>query len=278
MLTVVLAGAGFAGTETAGAINDLLRGAVKFYPNLRKEMLRVVVVHPGERILPELSESLGRYAEKHLRRRGVEVRLGTKVTGYNGRQLSLSDGTKIDTRLVIWTAGITPAPVLADLPCAKERGRLLTNAFLQVPGWPGVWSLGDCASVPDALNPGKFCPPTAQYAIRQAKTLAGNIVADLRGQDLQPFRFKMLGMLAAIGRRAGVAEILSLRFSGLVAWLLWRGIYLSKLPGPQNKVRVALDWALDLVFSKNIVELPTLPSPTMSEQEEPLVPETVEKH
>ena len=132
-----------------------------------------------------------------------------------------------------------------------------------------MWTLGDCALVPDPLNPGKFYPPTAQHAIRQAAVLAGNIVAGMRGQALRPFRFKTLGMLAAIGRHAGVAEILGMRFSGMIAWWLWRGIYLSKLPGFQKKVRVALDWTLDLIFSKDIVQLPTLRSPTMSKAEEP---------
>jgi len=269
MLTIVVAGGGFAGAETAGAVNDLLRGAIKFYPNLREDMLRVVVVHSGDVILPELSESLGRYAQNRLRRRGVEIRLKTAVTGYDGKNLTLNDGTKISTRLVVWTAGITPSPLLSRLPCALQRGHIVANACLQVPDWPGVWTLGDCASVPDPLNPGKFYPPTAQHAIRQAAVLANNIVAGMRGQPLQPFRFKTLGMLAAIGRHAGVAEIFGMKFSGIVAWWLWRAIYLSKLPGLQNKVRVSLDWALDLVFSKDIVELPTLRSPTMSEAEEP---------
>jgi NADH dehydrogenase len=269
MLTVVVAGGGFAGAETAGAVNDLLREAVRFYPNLREGMLRIVLVHPGEVILPELSESLGRYAQTQLKRRGVEIRLKTGVAAYDGKELTLSDGTKIITRLVIWTAGITPSPLVSGLPCAKERDRVLVNACLQIPQWPGVWALGDCVSVPDLLNPGKYCPPTAQHAIRQAAVLAANIVAEIRGQAVQPFRFKTLGMLAAIGRRAGVAEILGMKFSGFIAWVLWRGIYLSKLPGMQKKVRVALDWALDLVFSKDIVQLPTLRSATMSEPERP---------
>jgi len=269
MLTVVVAGGGFAGVETAGAVNDLLREAIRFYPNLREDMLRVVLAHPGDVILPELSSSLGRYAEKQLGRRGVEIRLKTAVTGYDGKELTLNNGTTITTRLLIWTAGITPSPLLSGLPCAIQRGHVVANDCLQVPDWPGVWTLGDCALVPDPLNPGKFYPPTAQHAIRQAAVLAGNIVAAMRGQALQPFRFKMLGMLAAIGRHAGVAEILGMRFSGVIAWWLWRAIYLSKLPGLQKKVRVALDWALDLVFSKDIVQLPTLRSPTMSQPEEP---------
>jgi NADH dehydrogenase len=269
MLTVAVAGGGFAGAETAGAVNDLLREAIHFYPNLREDMLRIVLVHHGEVILPELSESLGRYAETQLQKRGVEIRLNTGVTGYDGKELTLSDGTKIITRLVVWTAGITPSPLVSGLPCAKERDRVVVNACLQIPQWPGVWALGDCASVPDSLNPGKYCPPTAQHATRQAAVLAANLVAEMRGQALQPFRFKTLGMLAAIGRRAGVAEILGVRFSGIIAWALWRAIYLFKLPGLQKKVRVALDWALDLVFSRDIVQLPTLRSATISEREGP---------
>jgi NADH dehydrogenase len=269
MLTVVVAGGGFAGVETAGAVNDLLREAIKFYPNLREDMLRVVLVHAGDVVLPELSASLGRYAQKQLGRRGVDIRLRTAVIGYDGKELTLNDGTSIVTRLVIWTAGITPSPLLSNLPCAIQRGHVVANEYLQVPEWPGVWTLGDCALVPDPLNPGKFYPPTAQHAIRQAAVLAGNIVAAMRGQALQPFRFKMLGMLAAIGRHAGVAEIFGMRFSGIIAWCLWRAIYLGKLPGLQKKVRVALDWTLDLIFSKDIVQLPTLRSPTMSQAEEP---------
>ena len=130
-----------------------------------------------------------------------------------------------------------------------------------------MWALGDCALVPDPLNPGKFYPPTAQHATRQAAVLAGNIVAALNGQPPAPFKFKMIGLLAAIGRRTGVAEIYGVKFSGIIAWWLWRGIYLSKLPGFQKKVRVALDWMLDLLFSKNIVQLPTIRSPTISEAE-----------
>ena len=267
MLTVVVAGGGFAGVETAGAVNDLLREAMKFYPQLKEELCRVVVVHPGDVILPELSASLGRYAEKQLARRKVEIRLKTKVTGYDGNAVALDDGTKIATRMLIWTAGITPSLLISSLPCAIERGRVVPNDCLQVPNWPGVWALGDCALVPDPLNPGKFYPPTAQHAIRQASLLARNIVAAMRGRAPQPFKFKIIGLLATIGRRHGVAEIFGWQFSGFIAWWLWRAIYLSKLPGLQKKVRVAMDWTLDVLFSKDLVQLPTIRSPTMSEIE-----------
>jgi NADH dehydrogenase len=268
-LTAVIAGGGFAGVETVGAVNDFLREGLKFYPRLKADMLRVVLVHPGEVLLPELGASLGRYAERKQGARGVEIRLKTKVIGYDGREVALDDGTRIATRMLVWTAGITPAPVLAGLPCALEHGRVVTDEFLQVPSFPGVWALGDCAFVPDPLNPGKPYPPTAQHAARQAAVLAENLVAVMRGEPPRPFRFKILGLLASIGRRTAVAEILGVNFSGLVAWFLWRGIYLSKLPGFQKKVRVALDWMLDLFFSKDIVQLPTLRSLAVSEAERP---------
>ena len=266
-LTVVVAGAGFAGTETAGAVNDLLRESMRFYKNLSEEMLRVVLVDPGEHILPELGERLGRYAKERLGRRGVEVHTKTGVKGFDGDEVLLDGGVRIATRMLIWTAGITPPPLLGGLPCKTERGRVVADECLRVPDWPGVWALGDCALVPDALQPGKFCPPTAQHAIRQAAVLAGNVAAALRGGPAQPFRFKIIGLLATIGRRTGVAEILGFRFSGILAWWLWRGIYLAKLPGFQKKVRVMVDWTLDLFFSKDIVQLPTLRSPTLSEPE-----------
>jgi len=267
VLTVVVAGAGFAGVETIGAVNDLLREAMKFYPRLSREMLRVVLVDPGDHILPELGASLGHYAQERIARRGVEVRLGTRVASYDGREVTLHDGTKLATGMLIWTAGITPPPLLSGLPCNTQGGRIVTTACFEVEGWPGVWALGDCACVPDVLAPGSFCPPTAQHATRQARVLAGNIAGALRGRAPQPFQFRIIGLLATIGRRTGVAQILGFRFSGIVAWCLWRGIYLAKLPGVQKKLRVALDWTLDLFFSKDLVQLPTLRSPTLSEGE-----------
>ncbi len=278
MLTVIVAGGGFAGVETAGAVNDYLLEAKRFYHNVKKDMVRVILVHDGEVLLPELTETLGRYAQEKLRQRGVEVRLKTRVTGYDGKEVSLDDGTKIATRIAIWTAGTTPPAVLSSLPCTMQRNRILANEYLQVPDWQGVWTLGDCALVPNLLNAGKFHPPTAQHAIRQAATVANNIAAVLRGQTLQPFKFKMIGMLATIGLRIGVAEIFGMRFSGIIAWWLWRSIYLSKLPGLQKKVRVAINWTLDLFFSKDIVQLRMLGGQAVSENEQPLTPSTDEKN
>jgi NADH dehydrogenase len=268
LLTFVVAGGGFAGVETIASINDFVRDALPFYANLNESMLRVVLVHPGPVILPELGESLGRYAQKILSRRGIEIRTDTKVTGLSADAVSLSDGTTIKTSTVVWTAGTSPNPLLATLPCKTDRGRVRVNESLEVPEWPGVWALGDCALVPD-IRTGKFHPPTAQHALREGKTVARNIVASLLDRPKKPFNFKTLGLLASIGRRTGVAQILGMNFSGFLAWWLWRSIYLSKLPGLEKKVRVALDWTLDLLFSKDIVQFMTLRSPTLSGAENP---------
>lgn len=261
LLTVVVAGGGFSGIETIAGINDFLREATRFYSHLTEKQIRVVVVHPGPVILPELGEELGAYAQKELAARGVEIRVNTRVKAIHstdsfGRIVELSDGAMIPTRSLIWTAGTCAHALTGRLPCDNDRGRLTVDEYMRLNGWPGVWALGDCASVPD-LTTGKSCPPTAQHAIRQGKALARNIAAQLDGRELKPFRFKTLGLLAAIGRRSGVASILGFRFSGFFAWFLWRGIYLAKLPRLEKKVRVALDWSLDLFFSKDLVQFHT---------------------
>jgi len=266
LLTFVVAGGGFAGVETIASLNDFVREALRFYPNLREEFLRVVLVHPGPVILPELGENLGAYAQGKLAARQVEIRVNTRVTGVSERGVELSDGSAILTKTLVWTAGTSPNPLLDMLPCPKERGRLLVNEFLEVPDWPGVWALGDCALVPDRQS-GKFCPPTAQHALREGKVLAENLVATVHGGRKKPFVFTTIGQLATIGRRTGVANIMGVNFSGFLAWWLWRTIYLSKLPRFEKKVRVALDWTLDLLFSKDLVQFVTLRAPTMSRPE-----------
>ena len=253
LLTFVVAGGGFAGVETVASVNDFLRDAIPFYPNLKKEMLRVVLVHPGEFILPELGEKLGRYADKKLRKRGVEIRPKTKVSKVQPNEIELSDGEKIVSSTLIWTAGISPNPILDHVPCLKERGRIKVNANLEVEGMDGLWALGDCALVPDPAT-GGYSPPTAQHASREGKVVARNIMASVYGAQKKPFSFKTLGALAAIGRRTGVARILGVNFSGFLAWFLWRGIYWSKLPRVEKKMRVAIDWALDVFFSKDFVQ------------------------
>jgi NADH dehydrogenase len=248
-----VAGGGFAGVETIAAINDFVRQSLKFYPNLTSSALRMVLVHPGSVILPELDVKLGAYAQRKLEERGVEVHVQDKVTGYDGEFAALSDGEAIPTRSLIWTAGTMPSSLLNDLPCMKERGRLLVEETLELPDWSGVFALGDCALVPDHKT-GKFCPPTAQHALRQGRIVAQNLVASLRGGRMKPFSFATIGQLAAIGRRTGVANIFGVNFSGFIAWWLWRTIYLSKLPRFEKKLRVALDWTLDVLFSKDLVQ------------------------
>jgi NADH:ubiquinone reductase (H+-translocating) len=256
LMTFVVAGGGFAGVETIAAIHDFMHEAIAHYPHLEHEHVRMVLVHPGEVILPELTRKLGLYAQKKLGKRGIEIHLGTKVAGLTAEGVALSDGTTIPTANLIWTAGTSPHPLLEQLACAKERGRILVDEFLQVHGHDGLWGLGDCAMVPDKAK-GGFCPPTAQHASRQGVVLARNLAAAIRGGRKRPFAFKTMGQLAAIGRRSGVANILGINFSGFVAWWLWRTIYLMKLPRFERKVRVALDWSLDLLFTKDLVHCPT---------------------
>ena len=251
-LTFVVAGGGFAGVETVASLNDFVREALPFYPNLSEDMLRVMLVHSGPVILPELGESLGQYTEKVLARRGVEIRLGTRVKRVTETKVFLADNVSIPSRTLVWTAGTVPSPIISSLPCAKERGRLLVNQFLRLPDWPDVWAVGDCAFVPDMRNPGKSHPPTAQHAIREGKVVAQNIAAVLLAHPLRSFSFRTIGLLASIGRRMGVARVLGLNFSGFFAWWMWRTVYLSKLPGLDKKVRVAFDWTLDLLFPKDV--------------------------
>jgi NADH dehydrogenase len=229
-------------------------------------MLRIVLVHSGPVILPELHETLGIYAQRKLSDRKIEVHLNTKVQGYSEGAVQLSDGTTIHTNTLVWTAGISANPLLETIPCAKERGRLRVTDSLEVADWPGVWALGDCSAALD-LQTGKFYPPTAQHALRQGKIVAHNIAAAIRGGEKKPFRFSTIGQLAAIGRRTGVANILGVNFSGFSAWWLWRTIYLSKLPRFEKKLRVAFDWTLDLLFSKDLVQFLDVREPIISRPE-----------
>jgi NADH:ubiquinone reductase (H+-translocating) len=227
----------------------------------------VVLVHPGDVILPELGPKLGAYAQRKLAERKVEIRVDTKVVQVADDAVDLSDGSRIPAQTVIWTAGTSPNPLVAKLGCKLDHGRIVTNEFLELPDWPGVWALGDCASVLDRKT-GHPYQPTAQHAVRQGKTVAKNVCAAVRGGTKEPFSFSTLGLLAAIGRRTGVANILGVNFSGFIAWFLWRTIYLSKLPRFEKKVRVALDWTLDLLFTKDLVHFLDLRPPTVSHEED----------
>jgi NADH:ubiquinone reductase (H+-translocating) len=250
LLTFVVVGAGFAGVETLGGIHDFLRAAIRFYPNLAPEFVHTILISSDEFILPELGSKLGAYAQRKLAARGVEILTRTRVTAVRDSMVELSDGRTIPATTLIWAAGNAPNPLVADLPVPKSSGRILVNEYLEVDGFTGVWALGDCASIPDRKT-GGFHPPTAQHAIREGRCVARNVVADIVGGRKKPFRFSTLGRLAAIGRRTGVANVFGLNFSGFFAWWLWRTIYLFKLPRLEKKMRVALDWTLDLCFAKD---------------------------
>jgi NADH dehydrogenase len=256
LLTIVVAGGGFAGVETIAAVNDFMREALRFYPRLRQADVRLLLVHAGPHILPELGEELGVYAARKLASRGVEIRTETRVAAVDPDTVTFNDGTRVASRLLVWTAGTSPHPLLQALPCALDRGRVVVDGTLAIPGWPGVWALGDCAVVPDSRS-GKPHPPTAQHALREARTVAANIHAAIDGRPAVPFAFRTIGQLAAIGRRTGVARIFGVKFSGFLAWWLWRTVYLSKLPRLEKKIRVALDWTLDLIFPKDFVQFMT---------------------
>jgi NADH dehydrogenase len=251
LLTFVTAGGGFSGAETTGAINDFVRETIRYYPELSEHFVRVVVVHPGDFLLPELGKELGKYAERKLRERKVEVIKGTRVASYDGSVVTLSNGTSILARTLIWTAGVKPSACIASLPHEKERGRLRVNEYLAVPGLTGVWAAGDCAAVPD-VKTHKFHPPTAQHGLREGLVAAKNVEAAILGRPLKPFMFTTLGQLATIGRRTGVAKVFGVKFSGFIAWWLWRSVYLVKLPRLAKKLRVMVDWTLDLFFGREI--------------------------
>ena len=250
LLTFVVAGGGFAGVETLGAINDFVREAIRFYPNLHHDHVRMVLVTPDELILPELGAKLGAYAQRKLLSRGIEIITHARVKAVTHAGIELTTGAIIPSNTLVWTAGTVAHPMLAELPLPSERGRIKVDQFLQVPGFSGLWAVGDCALIPDTLT-GGFQPPTAQHAIREGRAAAYNVVAEIEGRRKETFRFSALGKLAAIGRRSGVANILGINFAGFFAWWLWRTVYLCKLPGFEKKVRVALDWTLDLCFSKD---------------------------
>jgi NADH dehydrogenase len=260
LLTFVIAGGGFAGVELAGALNDFAHGILADYPKLQPNELKIVLVHSRDRVLPELSESLARYAQKKMEMRGVLFHLNARLVDARPGVVVLSDA-EIRSDTLVWTAGTAPHPLVKSLALEKDkRGGLVVDSTLAVPGHAGLWALGDCAAVSDTTS-GKACPPTAQFAIREAELLASNIVARLQGRPARGFHFDSLGALCVLGHQTACAELTipfarnkSIRFSGLFAWAIWRGIYLAKLPGLERKIRVLMDWTIELFFPRDIVQ------------------------
>jgi NADH dehydrogenase len=256
LLTFAVAGAGFAGVEAVAELNAFVREAARSYNPLPRQEIRVLLLSSSARILPELDASLAAFATHKLRQRGVEVRLSDRVASVTPDTVLLQSGERLPTHTLVSTVGNAPHPLLARLELPADRsGRVAVDRFLAVPGFPGLWAAGDCASVPNPSQPGTSCPPTAQHAVRQASCLAANILAAINGQMRVPFSFGGLGQLASLGGHSAVAEVRGVKFSGLLAWLLWRAVYLSKLPGRERRVRVWLDWMLDLTVKKDIVQL-----------------------
>jgi len=255
LLTVVVVGGGFTGVEAAGHLFDLVRNIMPFYPQLSRTRPRMVLLQRGARIVPEFQhDSLSEFALQKLLENGLDVRLNTDVQEVTARYVRLGTGERIETGLVVCSVGTAPVALIKNIGLPMERGRLKTEPNMRVTGSANVWAFGDCAAVPNAWN-GQISPPTAQFALRQAKQMAANLVRVQRGEPTKPFYFRPQGLLATIGHQNGVAEIYKLKFSGLVAWFLWRTIYLMKIPTFRRKLNVIVDWTWDIFFKPNVVQV-----------------------
>jgi NADH:ubiquinone reductase (H+-translocating) len=254
LLSFAVIGGGFSGVEVAGEIFDLLIACRKFYPSLRAEPPRVVILHGPRRLLTELPESLGDYACKRLESRGLTIRLDTHAHAVTPLGVTLNDGSLVPAGTVVCTIGNTVGPLMAASGLPLEHGRLRTEPDMRIPGQTNVWALGDCALVPNAED-GKPSPTLAQFALRQARQLADNMKRAVAGEPTRPFSFRMLGSFAAIGHHNAVGQVLGLKVSGFFAWVMWRTIYLGKMPTLGRKIQVAFDWFWDMFFPRDIVML-----------------------
>jgi NADH dehydrogenase len=257
LLTFVVAGGGFNGVETVGAINDFIHDSIKdYYKNIQSEV-RVILIDTNEKLLAEVDEELGEFALEKLKANGVEFMMKCPVTGATTNSVKLYDGTMIPCYTLIWSAGVTQSKLIAELPCEHDRGhRIVVNSYLEVPGYKGVYALGDCASITDP-HTGKPYPPTAQHAIREGKVTAENIISAVKGnkgdKDKVKFDYKTKGMMAEIGKRIGVAILFNkIKLHGFVAWWLWRTYYLANLPTTRKKLKVLGDWMSDLIFKPDV--------------------------
>ncbi len=265
LLTFVLVGGGFAGIETAGELMDLLLDARKYYPKISKNELQVMVLEALPNILPGFDEKLARFAHNLLTKHGIEIKLKTAVTSFDGFEIKMKkivDESKneepeieaVQTRTVIWTAGVTPVNTIKRSMFKTERGKIIVNDFLEVSDFPGVFAIGDCALFIDPTTERPFAP-TAQLAEAQAKTAAYNLHALIRNESMKKFEYQSRGQMAIIGKRNGVASIFGMNISGIWAWALWRNVYLSKIPRWDKRLRVLLDWTIDLFFDRDISRL-----------------------
>ncbi|MFD4814624.1 NAD(P)/FAD-dependent oxidoreductase, partial [Streptomyces sp. NPDC058418] len=263
-LTFVFVGGGYAGVEALAELEDMARYASRYYHNITADDLKWILVEATGRILPEVGDEMGKYAVRELRARNIDVRLDTRLDSCENRVAVLSDGARFRTRTVVWTAGVKPHPILAasDLPL-NERGRLRCTAKLSVDGAEHAWAAGDAAAVPDltADEPGKECAPNAQHAVRQARVLAENILASLRGEPLRDYRHAYAGSVASLGLHKGVAHVYGRKLKGYPAWLMHRVYHLSRVPTFNRKARVLAEWTLSGLFKRDIVSLGSLEHP-----------------
>jgi len=254
LLTFVVAGGGFSGVEVMAELNDFIHAVKRNYRTLRDEKVRCVLVHAGDRILPEMTGGLAAFAQKILTRRGVEIVLNDRLVAATSEKAIFKSGLKVPCRTIVSTVPSALAPVLRELRCAKERDRLKVNSSMELEGYEGeVWAVGDCATATTVK--GSPVPPTAQHATRAAKTVALNIAAAIHGTPKNGFAFEGLGTLGALGHYSAVANITGVHLSGLPAWFMWRAIYLMKMPGLNRKFRIGLDWLIAFLFAPDLVQI-----------------------
>jgi NADH:ubiquinone reductase (H+-translocating) len=268
-LTFVFVGAGYAGVESFAELQDFVADLIERYPRCRLEGSRWILVEARDRIMLEIPPSLADFAARELRGRGMEIRTGTMLDSVGEDHACLSTGERIPTRTVCWTAGVKPAPVVAKLGLPlNEHGRITTDATTHVPGYDNVWAIGDAAAVPDPAKKRKVAsPPTCQHALRQGKVAADNVAATLRGRRTRPFRYRTLGVFVDMGRHKAVATMLGVRLRGFPAWFAARTYHMAVMPGAVRKVRLIVDWTVELFFGRSSAELGELGHPPRLDEE-----------
>jgi NADH dehydrogenase len=262
-LTFVFVGAGYAGLEGIAELQDYVADVIDRYPRCRIAGSRFVLVEARERVMLETPPSLAEFATRELRGRGMEIRTNTMLASAEENAVTLSDGERIPCRLLCWTAGVTPAPVVRDLGLPLERsGRIEVDATMRVAGSSNVWAIGDAAAVPDPAQRRRApSPPTCQHAIRQGRRVAENVAAGLTGRKPQPFRYRTLGVFVDMGQHKAVAVVLGVRLRGFTAWFFARTYHLAMMPGVVRKIRLAADWTVGLLFGRASAELGQLGHP-----------------
>ncbi len=254
LTSFVVLGGGFSGVETVGELEDFIRSAQRYYKNVDRASCRIVIVHSGDRLLPELSEKLSANVLKNFNKRGIDILLNERAEKIENEKVILQSGKEIIGATIVCTIGTAPHVFIENEALPSQRGKIITQADMSVADSEGIWAMGDCALVPNNKS-GEMCPPTAQFADRQAKVLAKNIVAKLANKETSSFSYKPIGMLASIGHNKAVAEVFGIQFSGLIGFMMWRGVYLLKVPTMARKVRLFLEWSWGMFFPPDIAHL-----------------------